>query len=122
MAPYTYYPPTAMYHSGKNPLKKVGYKTDGVETPKTPERRRLHKALLYHDPNNWPLIREALIEKKMAHLIGTGPDKLVPATQPVGDVKHKAPRRKNSQSAHERRVKRGKVLTQHTGLPPRRTR
>ena len=52
---------TAMYHSGKNPLRKVGYKSDGVEPVKDPEQRKLHKALLrYHDPNNWELIREAL--------------------------------------------------------------
>ena len=43
---------TAMYHSRKNPLRKVTYKSDEVETVKSPEKRRLHKALLrYHDPN-----------------------------------------------------------------------
>ena len=48
---------TAMYHSGKNPLRKITYKSEGVETVKSPEKRRLHKALLrYHDPANWPLI------------------------------------------------------------------
>ena len=114
---------TAMYHSGKNPLRKVGYKSPGVDIVKSPERRRLHKALLrYHDPANWPLIREALKQMKLAHLIGDGPTHLVPHEQPAKDEVHKPARRKNTREAHERRIKRGRALTQHTGLPPRRTR
>jgi uncharacterized radical SAM protein YgiQ len=114
---------TAMYHSGKNPLRKVTYKSEGVATVKSPEKRRLHKALLrYHDPANWPLIREALKQMKLVHLIGDGPSHLVPHEQPAKDEAHKPARRKNTREAHERRIKRGKALTQHTGLPPRRTR
>jgi uncharacterized radical SAM protein YgiQ len=114
---------TAMYHSGKNPLRKVTYKSEGVATVKSPERRRLHKALLrYHDPANWPLIREALKQMKLAHLIGDGPSHLVPLEQPAKDEAPKPARRKNTKEAHERRIKRGRALTQHTGLPPRRTR
>ncbi|MCU0989027.1 MAG: DUF3362 domain-containing protein [Xanthomonadales bacterium] len=112
-----------MYHSGKNPLRKVTYKSEGVATVKSPERRRLHKALLrYHDPANWPLIREALKQMKLAHLIGDGPSHLVPLEQPAKDEAPKPARRKNTKEAHERRIKRGRALTQHTGLPPRRTR
>jgi uncharacterized radical SAM protein YgiQ len=114
---------TAMYHSGKNPLRKVSYKSEGVEIVKSPEKRRLHKALLrYHDPANWPLIREALQRMKLTHLIGDGPGHLVPREQPSNDEAHKPARRKNTKEAHERRIKRGRALTQHTGLPPRRTR
>jgi len=114
---------TAMYHSGKNPLRKITYKSEGVETVKSPEKRRLHKALLrYHDPANWPLIREALQQMKLTHLIGDGPHQLVPRDQPQGGTTGKSARRKNTQEAHERRIKRGRALTQHTGLPPRRTR
>ena len=83
-------------------------------------KRRLHKALLrYHDPDNWPMIREALAEMKLTHLIGSGPDKLVPAEQPKGYRVNQSARRKNTKQAHEKRVRRGKMLTQHTGLPPR---
>jgi hypothetical protein len=111
---------TAMYHSGKNPLRKVTYKSDDVNIVKSPEKRRLHKALLrYHDPQNWPLIRKALQEMKLAHLIGSGAGKLVPVNQPRGELRHKSPRRKNSQTTHDKRVQRGKILSQHTGLPPR---
>jgi uncharacterized radical SAM protein YgiQ len=114
---------TAMYHSGKNPLRKVTYKSEGVVAAKSPERRRLHKALLrWHDPANCPLIRETLQQMKLAHLIGDGPNQLVPREQPAQDEAPKPTRRKNTKEAHERRVKRGRALTQHTGLPPRRTR
>jgi uncharacterized radical SAM protein YgiQ len=114
---------TAMYHSGKNPLRKVTYKSDAVEIVKSPEKRRLHKALLrYHDPANWPQIREALTAMKLPHLIGPGKDQLVPLNQPPAGVAHRSPRRKNSGEAHEKRLQRNRVLTQHTGLPPRSTR
>ena len=110
---------TAMYHSGKNPLRKVTYKGDEVDIVKSPAQRRLHKALLrYHDPDNWPLIRKALEDMQLSHLIGNGPDKLVPAKQPRGRYAD-APRRKNSKAAHEKRIRKGRLLTQHTGLPPR---
>jgi radical SAM superfamily enzyme YgiQ (UPF0313 family) len=46
---------TAMYHSGRNPLHKISYKSETVESVKDPEQRKLHKAFLrYHDPKNWP--------------------------------------------------------------------
>ena len=113
---------TAMYHSSKNPLRKVTYDSEKVEIVKSRVKRRLHKALLrYHDPDNWPLIREALQEMKLEHLIGSGPEKLVPAEQPKGYKVKESARRKNTKKAHEKRVRRGKLLTQHTGLPPRET-
>ena len=111
---------TAMYHSRKNPLRKVTYKSDNVETVKRPEARRLHKALLrYHDPNNWPLIREALKEMSLGHLIGSNTDQLVPLNQPSSRDTRGSARRKNNLKAHEKRIKKGRTLTQHTGLPPR---
>jgi uncharacterized radical SAM protein YgiQ len=114
---------TAMYHSSKNPLRKVTYDSEKVEIVKSRVKRRLHKALLrYHDPDNWPMIREALKEMKLEHLVGSGPDKLVPTEQPKGYKVKESARRKNTKKAHEKRVRRGKLLTQHTGLPPRETR
>ena len=66
---------TAMYHSSKNPLKKVTYDSEKVDIVKSKVQRKLHKALLrYHDPDNWPMIREALQDMKLAHLIGDGPE------------------------------------------------
>ena len=77
---------TAMYHSGKNPLKPVrrGGSQD-VETVKGLRQRRLHKAFLrYHDAENWPLLREALKEMGRADLIGNGKHHLIPNFQPAG--------------------------------------
>ena len=116
-----------MYYSGKNPLRRVTYKSDTIETPKTPEQRKLHKAFLrYHDAKNWPLLREALKRMGRADLIGDGKHQLIPKTQPSDGRDYQAPRRKNSSDAHQRRTtgngsaaSKGKILTQHTGLPPR---
>ncbi|MCN4144821.1 MAG: YgiQ family radical SAM protein [Thiohalomonas sp.] len=71
---------TAMYYSERNPLKKLSYKSEKVLTAKGERVRRLHKALLrYHDPKNWPLIRETLKEQGRYDLIGDGAKQLVPA-------------------------------------------
>ncbi|EQD76189.1 hypothetical protein B1A_03459, partial [mine drainage metagenome] len=44
-----------------NPLKRVRRSGGDVPVPKGLKVRRLHKAFLrYHDPNNWPMLREAL--------------------------------------------------------------
>ena len=75
---------TAMYHSGKNPLRKVTVDSDDVPIPKAGGVRRLHKAFIrYHDPNNWPMLREALKKMGRADLIGPGKKHLIPAYQPI---------------------------------------
>ncbi len=110
---------TAMYHTGRNPLKRQTYKksAEKVETVKGEKQRRLHKAFLrWHDPENWPLLREALKSMGRADLIGEGPKCLIPSKQPESEA-YQSPRRKNSVAG--KGVKRGRVLTQHTGLPPR---
>jgi uncharacterized radical SAM protein YgiQ len=94
---------TAMFHSGKNPLKKISRGGEEVVIPKGIKVRRLHKAFLrYHDPENWPLLREALKRMGRADLIGNGKQHLVPAYQPVGSPRTGATR---------------SFRTQHTGLP-----
>jgi uncharacterized radical SAM protein YgiQ len=108
---------TAMYHSGKNPLHKVTRGSEDVYTPKGMRQRRLHKAFLrYHDPNNWPLLREALRRMGRADLIGNGKQHLVPTYQPIGTGHSHEGKRKPKAS-----VAAGKpsqpFRTQHTGLP-----
>ncbi len=39
---------TTMYYTGKNPLAKIGYKSEDVFVPKGDKQRRLHKALLHY--------------------------------------------------------------------------
>jgi uncharacterized radical SAM protein YgiQ len=85
----TFYPSpmataTAMYHSGKNPLKRVTHKSETMPTVKGMSQRRLHKAFLrYHDPDNWPMLRQALKKMGRADLIGYGNNHLVPTRQPA---------------------------------------
>ena len=77
---------TAMYHSERNPLRpvrRVG--SEVVSSAKGLKQRRLHKAFLrYHDPENWPILREALKRMGREDLIGPGEEHLIPAWQPVG--------------------------------------
>ncbi|RZI80390.1 MAG: YgiQ family radical SAM protein [Rubrivivax sp.] len=143
----TFYPSpmataTAMYHSGRNPLKgisRVEGKGETVDIVKGDKRRRLHKAFLrYHDPNNWPLLREALKAMGRADLIGNGKHHLIPTYQPATDGGYQSARRKNStgagtktsvvtqgratrQPSQASQPVKGRLLTQHTGLPPRET-
>ena len=77
---------TTMYHTERNPLKKLD-RQDGevVGAVRNGRQRKLHKAFLrYHDPANWPLLREALREMGRADLIGNGKKQLIPAWQPAG--------------------------------------
>ncbi|MGJ7484546.1 YgiQ family radical SAM protein [Variovorax sp. LT2P21] len=132
----TFYPSpmataTTMYHTNKNPLRKITRESETVDIVRGDKRRRLHKAFLrYHDANNWPLLREALKSMGRADLIGNGKHHLIPTWQPLTDGGYTSARRKNSTAvppaAQAAPVKltpvkpsKGRILTQHTGLPPR---
>ena len=132
----TFYPSpmataTTMYHSNRNPLRKITRTSETVDIVRGDRRRRLHKAFLrYHDANNWPLLREALKAMGRADLIGNGKHHLIPTYQPITDGSYTSARRKNSSAAPAKvaeKVKstapnspvKGRLLTQHTGLPPR---
>ena len=134
----TFYPSpmataTTMYHTNKNPLRKITRESETVDIVRGDKRRRLHKAFLrYHDANNWPLLREALKSMGRADLIGNGKHHLIPTWQPLTDGGYTSARRKNSTAvppaAKAAPVKltpvkpsKGRILTQHTGLPPRET-
>jgi uncharacterized radical SAM protein YgiQ len=139
----TFYPSpmataTAMYHSTRNPLRKITRDSEKVDIVKGDKRRRLHKAFLrYHDASNWPLLREALKAMGRSDLIGNGKHHLIPNWQPLAEDGYKSARRKNSTGAGAKssvslstakrsaaasmgQPKPGQLLTQHTGLPPRR--
>jgi hypothetical protein len=117
---------TAMWHSGKNPLRKVSYGSEAVHVPKGLKVRRLHKAFLrWHDANNWPLLREALRSMGRADLIGPGKQQLVPAWQPAGTGEAHEGRRSAASptagmspaaTAKQQRPGSQQFRTQHTGL------
>jgi len=108
---------TAMYHTGKNPLRPLKM-DEPVYVVKSLQQRRLHKAFLrYHDPNNWPLLREALRRMGRADLIGNGKQHLVPAWQPAGTGPSPGASRRDGKKRPAPPA-RGTALTQHTGLPP----
>ena len=105
---------TAMYHTGRNPLKGIHRdRGDLVFAAKGLKQRRLHKAFLrYHDAENWPLLREALKRMGHADLIGNGKRHLIPLWQPAGTgvgggEGGRTGRKHGAQT----------FLTQHTGLP-----
>lgn len=76
---------STMYHSHRNPLKKVTRTSEEVVVPIAGRTRRLHKAFLrWHDPENWPLLRETLKSMGRADLIGNGKKHLIPSWQPAG--------------------------------------
>ncbi|AIU67228.1 YgiQ family radical SAM protein [Vibrio coralliilyticus] len=103
---------TSMYYSETNPLKRVKYKQrEEVPVAKGERQRRLHKALLrYHDPANWPLIREALISMGKKHLIGDKQSCLVPAED--NEALTPAQRRKSGRHGSNR------FATKHTKSQP----
>ncbi len=142
----TFYPSpmataTAMYHTNRNPLRKITRDSETVDIVRGDKRRRLHKAFLrYHDANHWPLLREALKAMGRADLIGNGKHHLIPTFQPMTDGSYVGARRKNSSVVGSKVKGRtggssaaaapvapmrvaaqpGRILTQHTGLPPRK--
>jgi uncharacterized radical SAM protein YgiQ len=104
---------TAMYHSGKNPLKRITRAGEDVVVPRGIKVRRLHKAFLrYHDPNNWPVLREALKRMGRADLIGNGKQHLIPAYQPLSTRPGTGAGMPARGPAAATRFR-----TQHTGLP-----
>jgi uncharacterized radical SAM protein YgiQ len=122
---------TAMYHSGKNPLRRITRTSEEVLIPKGLKVRRLHKAFLrYHDPENWPVLREALRRMGRADLIGNGKHQLVPTYQPTGTGQAPEGRRSaegprgarpgtapGRQSSAPSGAAPRPFRTQHTGLP-----
>jgi hypothetical protein len=117
---------TAMYHSGKNPLRSVRRQGGDVAVPRGLTVRRLHKAFLrWHDPANWPDLRQALRRMGRADLIGGRPDQLIPHGQPRANTDQRPgprpgqrPGQPPGPASSQRGPGPGSFATQHTGLPP----
>lgn len=136
---------TTMYHTHKDPLRKVTRSEGDMEIVKSGKQRKLHKAFLrYHDPKNWGMLRAALKRLGREDLIGTARHCLVPpfnsrlegrdsqdtyqsARKKNSRVGADSAKRRNTSAANKhsngngKQVKKGNFQTQHTGLPPRAT-
>ena len=100
---------TAMYYSERNPLKPIRKNSEQVGTAKSLKRRQLHKAFLrYHDPNNWPLLRQELRYMGRADLIGPGKECLIP-----GESRRERDNRGRTQNS----PKGHRFTTNHQGIP-----
>lgn len=70
---------TCMYYTGIDPL--TGEK---VYIPNTLEEKKMQRALLhFNKPENYDMVRKALVKAGRTDLIGFGPDKLIPPRKPV---------------------------------------
>ncbi len=108
---------TTMYHSERNPLRKLARDGERVGTVRNARQRKLHKAFLrYHDPANWPLLREALKEMGRADLIGNGKKQLIPAWQPAGFSGQ--PAKSGSRTAKDQKPAPQQRSGQHPGRQP----
>jgi hypothetical protein len=115
---------SAMYHTGRNPLKRVTRDSERMSVVRGQRQRRLHKAFLrWHDPENWPLLREALKRMGRADLIGNGKRHLVPAFQPAGTGKspegQRRPVRRTIEAGEPHLVNPGKSAHRPRGRPTR---
>ncbi|HJV03241.1 MAG TPA: YgiQ family radical SAM protein [Burkholderiaceae bacterium] len=120
---------TTMYHTRKNPLHKIDAESEIVETARSGKIRRIHKAFLrYHDPANWPLLREALVKMGRGELIGNGERHLIPPTQPsegamaAAEIERKRgpramPGERAERSAAPPRRERAKVSVMSSAVP-----
>ena len=137
---------TAMYHTHKDPLHKVTRAGGDMDIVKSGKQRKLHKAFLrYHDPKNWALLREALKSMGRSDLIGKNRGCLIPPFNASLEGRdgaqdsYQSARKKNSRIGNDsvkrrdnhtaansgntakKKVSKGNFQTQHTGLPPRKT-
>ena len=122
----TFYPSpmalaTAMYYSGRNPLKPLKYKRgQSVFAAKTLPERRLQKAFLrYHDESNWGYLRDSLKKMNRHDLIGEGPGKLVPDARRKKRGTDQSPRVRSNNRARSSSTKSAKKNAKR-GLKPAR--
>ncbi len=85
---------TCMYHTGIDPMTR-----EAVYVAKGARERRLQRALLqFFKPENYSLVREALLQAGRADLIGDAPDCLIPSRPPKEAIE--ARRRRANDADH----------------------
>ena len=113
---------SAMYHTGVNPLKKVGSDTEYIDTAKTAKSRRLHKAFLrYHDPENWQIIRSALKKMGREDLIGNKKEHLVPEFTARLEKSRNGGKAKGNDYHHRIKVKKSSNVRYQKKKPSKKT-
>ncbi|WP_350655464.1 YgiQ family radical SAM protein [Psychrobacter sp. S1-30-MNA-CIBAN-0213] len=138
---------TTMYHTHKDPLHKISRSEGDMDIVKSGKQRKLHKAFLrFHDPKNWVLLRKALQDMGRSDLIGKNRGCLIPPFnaslegRDAAQDSYQSARKKNSRLGNDsvkrsngsannnaasknnkKSVSKGNFQTQHTGLPPRKT-
>ncbi|TCP10851.1 putative radical SAM protein YgiQ [Crenobacter luteus] len=91
---------TTMWHTRRNPLKKLARSSEKVDVVRDGYRRKLHKAFLrYHHPDNWQILYDALIDMGRQDLIGYGRHQLIPPVPPKGG-EDKGKRFNTARTAH----------------------
>ena len=130
---------TTMWHTKRNPLKRIHRSSEKVDIIKDEKRRKAHKAFLrYHDPKNWALLRETLREMGRADLIGNSPKHLIPMETPeeramqaprgnarggggpgsVGKIPNRSNGQRNTTNNGQRAIPRGNAAVKPTGGKP----
>ncbi|MHB9922564.1 YgiQ family radical SAM protein [Clostridium botulinum] len=88
---------TTMYYTGINPLTE-----EKVYVPKEQKEKRMQRALLqFSIPDNYDLVKEALIKAHREDLIGNGPDCLIPYNKPY-KKSHKKNNAKNKNNNYNK--------------------
>jgi len=84
---------TAMYYTGLNPLTM-----EEVYVPKNPHEKAMQRALIqYRRPENYDLVKEALLREHREDLIGFGPECLIRPRKPQEESPvGKRPERRNT--------------------------
>ena len=134
----TFYPSpmataTAMYHTNLNPLKGISRSTAPTRVPSAWTSCAARSAAGCTRPSCATTTRTtgrccARRSRRWAasDLIGNGKHHLIPTFQPATDGSYQSARRKNStpvaaKASVTAAPAKGRLLTQHTGLPPRET-
>ena len=129
----TFYPSpmataTAMYHTNMNPLKGISRDPERASgwtsCAATSAAACTRPSCATTMPTTGRCCAKRLKTMGRADLIGNGKHHLIPTFQPLTDGNYSSARRKNSTPVGKRwrsSRRQGRLLTQHTGLPPRET-
>lgn len=92
---------TTMYYTGINPLNN-----EQVYIPKTPEEKSMQRALLqFNKPENYNIVKKALIKAGREDLIGSSKNCLIPFNPPKKKSKGNKPKNNNFNTENNKKTK-----------------